>query len=441
MEKQRILSIILSSVILVIQLLLSYTANATDIKGDINSDGKVNGYDLRTLSDYLLCIGDIPKDKALVPDMNNDRCIDVFDLCLMRQEMIETDRKLDYKVHSEQIFSGYTNTIFTSNDDERILVARSVPELYQYLSIFFDDALVDKYADIFTKKFFDDNILLLNILPQTKGNTPFFEIDSVDYSNRIITVSMNTLKVDDTKNIEAALFIQIEIPKVEYYANSVTWKIVEEITPTKPPVINDNRKIINVSNISQYPELPTGCEVTSLTMLLNYLGYQIDKINLAKNYLPKQDFYYSNGIYYGADFRTTFAGNPESEHSYGCLAPCIVTTANSYLNSIGSDSIVRNISGSDFDSLLTEYIDNDKPVLIWITSGNLHESSLTTKWTTPNGEQVQWRAYEHCVVLTGYDLDNGLIYVSDPMYNNIVYDYNKIKLRYNEMGRQSVYIN
>ena len=161
---------------------------------------------------------------------------------------------------------------------------------------------------------------------------------------------------------------------------------------------------------------------------------------MARNYLPKLDFYWENGIYYGADFRTTFAGDPENEYSYGCYAPCIVTTANSCLNSVGANVSAYNISGATFDSLLKDYIDKDIPVLIWITSSNLHETSLTSTWTTPAGETVQWVAYEHCVVLTGYDLDNNIIYVSDPLVGNTSYDMAKIQRRYIEMGQQSVYI-
>lgn len=201
-----------------------------------------------------------------------------------------------------------------------------------------------------------------------------------------------------------------------------------------------NKKLLNVSNIMQYPELPTGCESVALTILLNHLGYKADKMTIARNYLPKLDFYWYNGVLYGADFRTTFAGNPESEYAYGCYAQCITTTANNYLNDNGFGGKAYNITGSDFDSLLYDYIDKDIPVLIWITSSNLHETMLTSVWTTPDGERVQWKAYEHCVVLTGYDLDNQLIYVSDPLVGNTSYDYGRIKQRYIDMGQQAVYI-
>lgn len=197
---------------------------------------------------------------------------------------------------------------------------------------------------------------------------------------------------------------------------------------------------ISVKNIMQYPELPTGCETTALTIILNHYGYDVDKLTIAREYLPKLDFYSENGIDYGADFRTTFAGNPENEYSYGCYAPCIVTTADSYLSSVGAGISAHNVSGNSFDSLLSTYIDNDIPVLIWITSDNLHETQLTSTWQTPEGETVQWVAYEHCVVLTGYDLNTQMIYVSDPLVGNTSYSYSLIRQRYVDMGQQCVWI-
>src|SRR4051794_36443222 len=41
-------------------------------------------------------------------------------------------------------------------------------------------------------------------------------------------------------------------------------------------------KILDVPIISQLPELPRGCEVTSLAMLLQFKGIEIDKMELAK---------------------------------------------------------------------------------------------------------------------------------------------------------------
>ena len=40
----------------------------------------------------------------------------------------------------------------------------------------------------------------------------------------------------------------------------------------------------------QEPQLPNGCEVTSLPMVLGWAGYPVDKLELYEGYLPRQDF-------------------------------------------------------------------------------------------------------------------------------------------------------
>lgn len=248
-----------------------------------------------------------------------------------------------------------------------------------------------------------------------------------------------------------AVFLIMEIA----FSNSIHAYAVEQINTCDvpnaeqvKPVISmqgdtasaAEKHLIDVKNIMQYPELPTGCESVALTILLNHMGYDANKMTIVRKYLPKLDFYWQNGMLYGANFRYTFAGNPESYYAYGCYAPCIVTTANRYLADQNSGDTAVDLTGTEFDDLLKEHIVNDEPVLIWITSSDLHEPFYTDVWNTPEGDVVQWLAYEHCVVLTGYDLTNKKIYVADPLVGNTSYDYNRIKQRYNDMGKQAVYI-
>ncbi len=214
----------------------------------------------------------------------------------------------------------------------------------------------------------------------------------------------------------------------------------EEEERKKAQELAKKKVVIEVKNILQLPQLPTGCEAVSLTILLNHLGYKVDKMVIAEKYLPKQAFYMKNGVLYGANVVNTFAGDPTTSYSYGCFAPCIVTTANNYLKSHGSDMEARDISGEHLEQLFEKYIDKGQPVLIWITSNKLSEPYKAEQWVTADGKKVQWQRYEHCVVLTGYDRGKNLVYVSDPLVGNTSYDYDKLALRYEQMGCQAVSI-
>ena len=193
--------------------------------------------------------------------------------------------------------------------------------------------------------------------------------------------------------------------------------------------------IININCLIQNPELPMGCEAVSLAMVFNYYGYSADKFSMANYYMPRADVYWENGTMYGPDYRYVFAGDPADPHAYGCLAPCMITTAQNYLNDAGGGMYPFDASGTAFEDLLTTYIDRDVPLLLWVTTG-LATPYYSHVWVTPSGEQMQWITPEHCLVLTGYDLDNGLIYVADPMVGNTCYSYDLVKQRYNELGQQ-----
>ncbi|MDE5768922.1 MAG: C39 family peptidase [Oscillospiraceae bacterium] len=422
------------------------------LKGDVNKDGAFNVSDVVLLQKWLLAVPDVTFIDWTAADFCEDGKLNIFDLCLMKRSLLEKGYDLEYQAVTDQIYKGYTDEIFktASWNDEKIdasAVITSMTGLQDYLSVFFDWEIVKQYTEIYNDSYFDDHVLLLNSLYQPCGTEPLLTVSGVTYTEQTVHVTAKWRIPECAEDVMSALLVQISLPKNTYMNCSVVWDILEEPIqePDEPSVIDPpepdrNTKQINVINILQKPELPTGCESVSLTILLNYLGYSVNKLTLARNYMPKLNFYWSNGVYYGADFRTTFAGNPESSHSYGCYAPCIITTANNYFSDNGIHRTACNITGTDFDSLLTNYIDQDIPVLIWITSNNLHEPKLTSIWTTPVGEKVQWLAYEHCVVLTGYDKDNNLIYVSDPLVGNTSYDYSKIKQRYIDLGQQAVYI-
>lgn len=194
---------------------------------------------------------------------------------------------------------------------------------------------------------------------------------------------------------------------------------------------------ISMNCILQNPELPTGCEATSLTMVLNFLGYSVDKTVIASKPFLECDsnFYTVNDQLYGPDFHTTFVGSPFSDDGYGCLAPAIVNAANRYLNASGDKNIsVINISGSSPDDLY-QYIDKDIPVIVWATM-YMDEPYNSDSWHISSGELVTWPAQEHCLVLIGYN--NEEVILNDPLVGTTTYDRSSFEQRYAQLGSQAI---
>jgi len=190
---------------------------------------------------------------------------------------------------------------------------------------------------------------------------------------------------------------------------------------------------IEVESVLQTPELPTGCEITALSMLLNHYGFGTDKMSLMK-FMPMSGIYTYDGVRYGPDFRKVFPGNPTSTGGYGCYTPCMVTTATDYFRSIGNaEYYLDDLTGADFDILLN-YVALGKPVMAWATIGLIDPYKSLT-WVTPENMAVTWIANEHVMLITGYDRKNDLVYVNDPSKGQVTYPLEKFRLRYEEIGR------
>ena len=119
--------------------------------------------------------------------------------------------------------------------------------------------------------------------------------------------------------------------------------------------------LLKVKTICQHPDYPTGCEITSLWMLLHYYGTETDIETLADQ-LPKGALPHEEG---GA----TFAGNPEREFigdpckndSYGVFNGPIAALANEY----------RPGAAAKYGVNLTqikELLDEGNPVIAWNTT-------------------------------------------------------------------------
>lgn len=167
---------------------------------------------------------------------------------------------------------------------------------------------------------------------------------------------------------------------------------------------------IEVPVIGQYPQLPRGCEVTSLAMLLNYAGVDVDKMELAAN-IKKDSTPYQKAndhVYFGNP-NQGFVGDMYNlaNPGYGVYHEPIADLAKTYLK-----DKVHDFSGFSFSQILY-YINTGQPV--WVITNATFEKLDTNAfqtWDTDEGP-VTITMREHSVLITGYDQD--YIYFNDPL--------------------------
>ncbi len=230
---------------------------------------------------------------------------------------------------------------------------------------------------------------------------------------------------------------ETEAPKPETTAPETTRYIVT----SRPEYSFDSVSCyIDMENVQQNPELPTGCEVTALTILLRHWGYDADKVDMAQNYLYKSwgNAEFRDGEKYADSFFEYFIGDPFGR-GYGCFAPAIVKTANKYISENGGGHRVIDLSGCDSETLYN-YVADGIPVLVWATDGMIPPEYYETWYDRETGERLDWYLNEHCFVLAGFNLDAGTVTMNDPIKGIIDYNMAKFEQRFAEMHRQAVVI-
>lgn len=182
---------------------------------------------------------------------------------------------------------------------------------------------------------------------------------------------------------------------------------------------------------NQMPDLPNGCEVTSLSMLMNYYGIKVNKNELAEN-IQHVDFFTDGGKYRGNP-NQGFVGHMSIANAGWCVynGP-LYNVARKYTTHI------ENITGSDFLSLL-KLVSNGHPVLI-ITTTTFNRVNDMQTWDTNTGK-VNVTPSSHACVITGYSKPKKVVYVNDPYgYKNQPVNWKNLQASYNQQGRQALYI-
>lgn len=166
--------------------------------------------------------------------------------------------------------------------------------------------------------------------------------------------------------------------------------------------------MIDVPLISQNPELKYGCEVTSLTMVLQHAGLKVGKMDLYNSVKKDNDpLIRSKGdIIKWGNPAEGFVGDMTGRSAgYAVFDKPIEDLVNKYL-----PGRAINLTGQNFESLLS-HVSKGYPVVVW-TTGDYRLPDRWESWTHGN-QTIKTPLDLHAVVLVGYD--DQYVYLNDPL--------------------------
>ncbi|MFK7696176.1 C39 family peptidase [Paenibacillus sp. HJGM_3] len=176
--------------------------------------------------------------------------------------------------------------------------------------------------------------------------------------------------------------------------------------PTLPPP-KPQSVLIDAPLVRQLPELPSGCEVTSLTMLLQFAGVNKGKMELVPEMKkdPTPIVWSATGIQSWGNPNVGFVGEITAKgKGFGIFHGPLMELLKHYVPS------AIDLTGGSFEAL-EQQLAAGIPSVVWTTI-DYAVPSQWVEWETKQGKVVT-TFMEHAVLLVGYDDTN--VYVNDPL--------------------------
>ncbi len=275
-----------------------------------------------------------------------------------------------------------------------------------------------------------------------------------NYRMYIIDAGTSTLR-DSVKSDDAGeMNVEELVEGKEYwlriiaeYEDSTTFRVAEETsyvheTASSPVVIETyaereaNR--LGIPTVRQNPELPNGCEITTLTAVLTYHGLKTTKTKMADDYLPRAPLKYQEGKRIGPDPHQAYAGDPRNTNeAWYAFAGPIVEASKKIIDDKGSRLITKNVSGSSREEILS-YMDQNIPVIVWVTL-DLSPPITSGGWYIDGTDEFHSSFINlHTVVLDGWK--DGEVTVMDPLKGLVTHPEDKFFESYEALGSQAVLV-
>lgn len=198
---------------------------------------------------------------------------------------------------------------------------------------------------------------------------------------------------------------------------------------TDPALFEKQAQDLNVPIENQMPDLPNGCEVTSLSMLLNYYQIKVTKNELAQR------------IHHVSSYDDNYRGNP-NEGFVGYMSQAnggwCVYNKPLYDVALQYTDRIANATGDDFEQIIS-LVSDGHPVMI-ITTLKYRPVNDMQRWHTRQGV-VRVTPSSHACVIVGYNRPKNYVLVNDPYgIKNKKVDWHNLEASYNQQGKQALYI-
>ncbi|AVK61052.1 hypothetical protein C5Z25_04450 [Lactobacillus sp. CBA3605] len=212
------------------------------------------------------------------------------------------------------------------------------------------------------------------------------------------------------------------------FTTSQTTKPKAKPATKTPKTVNQVKLNVPLINQMTAPRLYNGCEVTSLTMMLNYEHINITKNQLAAK-LPSVPLNYDNGDHGNPNvgFVGDISGaNPGLGVYHGPIYKLAKTQT----------SQVKDLTGSSFATIIKQ-LEAGRPVWTITTVAFAPVTSMQT-WQTPQGP-VKITYDMHSVVIVGFNRTKKLIYINNPYgQKQQAVSWTDFAAAYKQMGKQAV---
>lgn len=237
-----------------------------------------------------------------------------------------------------------------------------------------------------------------------------------------------TLTLSACKNTEITISPISEISETETSETDTTSSIDAK---------SSSYQISDFNCVYQNPELPTGCEITAMDMVLQYYGFDIDKVTLAKEYMPTISYgSYRNdeNVVDKSDMNNYFIGDPETVMGYIAGTGAVQTAANNYLEETDSDLRAYDITGVSLSEIY-EYVADDTPVVVWVTIGMVDRTEIKYYYVDYTN-YIEWTYNDHGAILIGYD--DSTVTIADPIDGIVEYDKEQFESVFESRGNMAV---